>query len=157
MKLRLVVTGKTTTSWLQQGIETYAERVKHYMPFEIKVLPDVRNASKLEPSAVKEAEGKALLQLVTPSDFVVLLDERGKEMTSRQWAAEIERLAVSVRRDVTWVIGGPFGFSPAVYERADAMLSLSRMTFPHEMVRLFFVEQLYRAMTIIRGQSYHHD
>lgn len=157
MKLRLIVTGRTATRYLDDGIQHYLERIKHYQPFELKVMPDVKNAARMDPARLKEAECRAVLDQLAPGEWVVLLDERGKLLTSRDFAAEIERLATTVRRDVTWVIGGAWGFSQAMYERADAMLSLSKMTFSHEMVRLFFVEQVYRAMTIIRGQSYHHD
>lgn len=157
MKIQLLVIGKTSSKYLSEGIGDYARRVSRYVPFEIKVLPDVKTSRTMSPDRQKEMEGAAMLACVQPGDHVVLLDERGTEMTSREFSQFIDRKMVTLPRNLTFVIGGPYGFSGDVYGRADGMLSLSRMTFSHEMVRLFMVEQLYRAMTILRGEPYHHD
>lgn len=157
MKIILLVVGKTTSANLREGIEEYARRVNRYFPFEIVELPDVKTSRKLTEEKQKEAEGALMLARFQPGDHVVLLDERGKELTSRQFAAELERKSVTLPRQLFFVVGGPYGFSPAVYDRANEKLSLSKMTFPHEMVRLFFAEQLYRACTILRNEPYHHD
>lgn len=157
MKIILMVVGKTTTANLRTGIEEYARRVNRYFPFEIVELPDVKSSRKLTEDRQKEMEGASMLSRIQPNDFVVLLDEHGRELTSRQFASDIERKSVSVARQLIFIVGGPYGFSPEVYSRANEKLSLSKMTFPHEMVRLFFAEQLYRACTILRNEPYHHD
>lgn len=157
MKIQLLVIGKTATPYLVTGIEMYLDRLKHYIPFEIKVLPDVKNARKLTRDQIKQAEGELFLAQLQPGDNVILLDERGREMTSQELSQFIDRKMSTVSRNLTFIIGGAYGFSQAVYDRADGKLSLSKMTFNHEMVRLFFVEQVYRAMTILRGEPYHHD
>lgn len=157
MKIQLLVIGKTATPYLVTGIEMYLDRLKHYIPFEIKVLPDVKNARKLSRDQIKQAEGELFLAQLQPGDNVILLDERGREMTSQELSQFIDRKMSTVSRNLTFIIGGAYGFSQAVYDRADGKLSLSKMTFNHEMVRLFFVEQVYRAMTILRGEPYHHD
>ena len=127
------------------------------MPFELKCLPDIKTVKSLTEERQKELEGEVFLSQLAPGDFLVLLDERGKELTSRDFAAYIDRKMLTVPKRMIFVIGGPYGFSKEVYSRADDKLSLSKMTFSHEMVRLFFTEQLYRAMTILRGEPYHHD
>ena len=142
---------------LVEATQRYLKRLKHYIPFDYVTLPDVKNTKGMTEARQKEAEGAQILSAVTPRDFVVLLDERGKEFTSREFATYIDRRTVSLAGNLVFVVGGPYGFSDAVYDRANDKLSLSRMTFSHEMVRLFFVEQLYRAMTILRGEPYHHD
>lgn len=152
-----MVVGKTTSANLRSGIEEYARRINRYFPFEIVELPDVKTSRKLTEERQKQTEGEAMLQRIQPGDFVVLLDERGREMTSREFATNIERKSVTVPKQLTYIIGGPYGFSQEVYDRCNEKLSLSKMTFPHEMVRLFFAEQLYRAFTILRGEPYHHD
>lgn len=157
MKIQLLVIGKTSAKYLAEGIDDYAKRVARYVPFEIKVLPDVKTSKAMTPDRQKEMEGAAMLACVQSGDYVVLLDEKGREMTSRELSRFIDRKMVTLPRTLTFIIGGPYGFSGDVYSRADEMMSLSRMTFPHEMVRLFMVEQLYRAMTILRGEPYHHD
>ncbi|MDE6367356.1 MAG: 23S rRNA (pseudouridine(1915)-N(3))-methyltransferase RlmH [Muribaculaceae bacterium] len=158
MKLLLVAVGRTTIDFVRQGVDEYLGRLSHYVPVETKIIADVgRKAASLSPARQKELEGEAILQVVQPSDRVVLLDENGREFTSREFADYCQRLMASGVRRVVFVVGGPYGFSQAVYDRADSKVSLSRMTFNHEMVRLFFVEQLYRAQTILRGEPYHHD
>ena len=157
MKIILTVIGKTQSTYLTTGIELYTSRLKHYIPFELKVLPDIKNTKKLTEQQQKEAEGNQVLNNIQPGDYVVLLDERGREMTSREFSGFIEKNMTSLSRNLIFVVGGPYGFSQAMYGRANEKISLSRMTFSHEMVRLFFVEQIYRAMTIIKGEPYHHD
>ena len=157
MQLSLLVLGKTDSAQIETEIKRYESRLKHYLPFELRVIPDVRRGSKLTPEEQKRAEGIELLRYITPTDRVYLFDERGESYTSRAFATFIERAMVSGERRMVFVIGGPYGFSSEVYERADGRVSLSRMTFSHQMVRLFAIEQLYRAQTIIRGEPYHHD
>lgn len=157
MKIQLMVIGKTGATYLAGGIDDYVRRVCRYVPFELKVLPDVKASRGMTTDRQKELEGASMLAAMQPGDYVVLLDERGKELTSRELAVFIDRKMSSLPKNLLFVIGGPYGFSRAVYERANEMLSLSRMTFSHEMARLFMVEQIYRAMTILRGEPYHHD
>ena len=156
MRLTLLVVGKTTDPRLVSLIEDYRQRLVHYVPFELVVLPDLKNAKALSEQQVKAAEGDAILRALTPSMDVVLLDEHGKEMRSVEYADWLQKKMAS-GRDLTLVIGGPYGFSPAVYERANSKLSLSQMTFSHQMIRLMAIEQIYRAMTILRGEPYHHE
>lgn len=156
MKITLLVVGKTTDQRLQTLIEDYQQRLKHYIPFEMVVIPDLRNAKALTQTQIKEQEGIEILRRITPSMDVILLDEHGREYRSIEYAEWIQK-KMSAGRDVTFIVGGPYGFSPAVYERANGKISLSKMTFSHQMIRLFFTEQIYRAMTILRGEPYHHE
>lgn len=157
MKIELIVVGKTTTPYLREGIERYVKRLSHYVPYEIRTIGDIKTTKAMTPERQKEMEGELILQQFQPGDRVVLLDERGREMTSRRFAEYIDKAMNTVSRRLLFVVGGPYGFSQKVYDRADGMLSLSQMTFSHEMIRLFFTEQVYRAMTILRGEPYHHD
>lgn len=157
MKITFMAVGPTTTPYLRQATDDYLKRAARYMPVEFVVIPDVKSSKKTTPSRQKEAEGAEILARLKSDDRVVLLDERGKELTSRGFAGEIESAANNGLRNLVYIVGGPYGFSEDVYRRSNAMLSLSRMTFPHELIRLFFAEQLYRAMTILRGEPYHHD
>lgn len=157
MKMMLLAVGKTNMDIVRRGVDEYLGRLAHYVPVETKIIADVKKNSSLTPVKQKELEGEAILASLLPSDRVILLDENGREYTSREFAAYCERLQGSGAKRVVFIVGGPYGFSPAVYQRAEAKLSLSKMTFNHEMVRLFFVEQLYRAQTILRGEPYHHD
>lgn len=156
MKITLLVVGKTTDQRLQTLIEDYQQRLKHYIPFEMVVIPDLRNAKALTQAQIKEQEGIEILRRITPSMDVILLDEHGHEYRSIEYAQWIQK-KMAAGRDVTFIVGGPYGFSPAVYERANGKISLSKMTFSHQMIRLFFTEQIYRAMTILRGEPYHHE
>ena len=156
MKTELIVVGKTTNKHFIAAINDYLERIGHYMPFSVTVIPELRNAKSLSQQQQKDKEGEAILRLLQPSDTVVLLDERGKEPRSIELADWLQRQQQTARR-LVFIIGGPYGFSQQVYCRADSMLSLSRMTFSHQMVRLIFFEQLYRACTIIKGEPYHHE
>ena len=155
MKTTLLVVGKTTGSELPRLIETYVQRLKHYVPFELQVIPDLRNTKSLTEAQQKQQEGEAILRAMEGS-YVVLLDEHGKEYRSVEFASQLQTWMNTAGKGLTFVIGGPYGFSQAVYDRADAKISLSRMTFSHQMIRLLFVEQLYRAMTILKGEPYHH-
>ena len=156
MKITLLVVGKTTDSRLISLIEDYRKRLIHYVPFELVVLPDLKNTKSLSEEQIKTAEGEAILRFVTPSMDVVLLDEHGREFRSVEYAEWLQKKMGS-GKDLALVIGGPYGFSEAVYQRADGKVSLSRMTFSHQMIRIMVNEQIYRAMTIIRGEPYHHE
>lgn len=149
--------GSTDRKYLKEGIDDYLKRVSFYLPFEMRIIPDIKNNRNLSPSQQKEKEGKAILDLVSQGDLLILLDEQGNELSSTGFTKWIEKKMVTGTRQLTFVIGGPYGFSDAVYQRADSKISLSKMTFPHQLVRLIFAEQLYRAMTIIKGEPYHHD
>ncbi len=156
MDIRLLTVGKTSTKFVNEGICEYAARLEHYVNFSIDSVADIRNTRKMSEAQQKEAEGKQLLDYLKPSDFVVLLDEKGTEFTSPALADWLQKKMAAGYKRILFVVGGPYGFSAEVYARADAKLSLSLLTFPHELVRLFFVEQLYRAFTILRGEPYHH-
>ena len=156
MKTKLLVVGKTNDKNITKGIDDYVGRVKHYMPFDIEVIPELKNTKSLTQSNQKEMEAEQILKRLQPSDTVVLLDEHGKEYRSREFARWTEKLQQTAR-SLVFIIGGPYGFADSVYERSDAKLSLSKMTFSHQMIRLLFVEQIYRACTIIKGEPYHHE
>ena len=157
MKITLLCIGKTDESYIQSGIENYLKRLKHYIGFNLLVIPDVKQAKNLTQSQQKSKEGELILRNINNLDFVVLLDERGKEYTSTQFSTFIEQKMVGSVNHLVFVIGGPYGFSDEVYARANQQHSLSKMTFSHQMIRLFFVEQVYRAFTIMRGEPYHHE
>lgn len=157
MNIVLLTIGKTNTGYISEGLQEYIRRLRRYVPYEILEIPDIKNAGKLPVPEQKEAEGREILNRLNPSDYVALLDERGKEYSSLQFAARIESLLASGKKRLVLAVGGPYGFSNAVYARADEKISLSKMTFNHEMVRLFATEQVYRAMTILRGDPYHHE
>ena len=152
-----LVVGKTVDKRLVSLVDEYAERVKHYVPFTMEVIPDLKNTKALSFEQQKEREGELILKALKPDDYVVLLDEGGREFASVDFAAYLEQLQHTVARRMVFVVGGPYGFSADIYALAREKVSLSRMTFSHQMVRLFFVEQLYRAMTILRGEPYHHQ
>jgi len=156
MKIIFLLVGSTDKKYLLEGVEDYQKRLVHYLPFEVKVIPDIRNSRHLSEEQQKEREGKAILDQVATGDELVLLDVGGTEFSSPGLAAWIEKRMIAGTRQIIFTVGGPYGFSDAVYKRADSKMSLSRLTFPHQLVRLLFVEQLYRAMTIIRGEPYHH-
>ncbi len=156
MKITLLFTGKTSDARLSSLIDEYQQRLRHYVPFELVVLPDLKNAKSLTEDQIKTAEGNLILQALTPSMDVLLLDEHGKQFRSVEFADFLQK-KMSSGRDLTLVIGGPYGFSDAVYQRANGKLSFSLMTFSHQMIRLLAVEQLYRAMTILHHEPYHHE
>lgn len=157
MEITLITVGKTSTGYIQTGIEEYCKRLKRYVAFSIKCLPDVKNTKNLSENQQKIAEGTMILGELSSSDYIILLDERGDMLTSREFSEFLQKGMVSGKKRMVFVVGGPYGFSQEVYNRADAKLSFSRMTFSHEMIRLFFTEQVYRAMTILRHEPYHHD
>ena len=156
MKSELILVGKTTDKHFAAGIDDYAARIAHYMPFSISVIPELKNTKSISAELQKSKEGELILKQIQPSDTVVLLDEHGKELRSIEFASWIEKKQQTTRQMV-FVIGGPYGFSEEVYARANEKLSLSKMTFSHQMIRLIFTEQLYRACTIIKGEPYHHE
>lgn len=157
MKIVLIQVGKTTVKTFSDIIDGYGERLKHYLPLDIITLRELRDAKALSEEQVKQREGEMILSVLQEGDNVILLDERGKEMRSIEMAAWMEKKLSTTPRRLVFVIGGPYGFSKDVYHRANDMLSLSKMTFSHQMVRMIFMEQLYRSMTILRGEAYHHE
>ena len=156
MKITLLVVGKTADERLHSLIGEYQQRLKHYVPFDFIVVPDVKNAKSLSEEQLKTAEGEAILARLTPAMDVVLLDEHGREFRSIEYAEWLQKKMGS-GKDLTLIIGGAYGFSKALYERANGKLSMSQMTFSHQMIRIMAIEQLYRAMTILRGEPYHHE
>ncbi len=156
MKTELILVGRTVSKEFARIMDDYRERITHYMPFSITVIPELKNTKSLSEEQQKTAEGELIIRQIQTSDTVILLDERGREPRSVELASWLEKKQQTARR-LVFVIGGPYGFSPAVYERANEQLSLSRLTFSHQMVRAIFVEQLYRACTIIKGEPYHHE
>lgn len=157
MKITLLVIGKTDEQYLETGIAKYLGRLEHYVPFELKIIPDIKNRKTLSEAQQKKMEGELLLSQFQSGDVVVLLDENGKTFSSRNFSKWIESQMNTGCKRLVFVIGGPYGFSQEVYEKAKSKISLSEMTFSHQMVRLVFVEQLYRAFTIMKGEAYHHD
>ncbi len=157
MNIKLIVVSKTDVPYLQTGIDEYVGRLKHYCDFELVVIPALKNLGKASPEEVKEREGQLILKQVEKSDMVVLLDEHGKEYGSVEFSEYLQKQMNTGIRTLSFVVGGAYGFSPAVYVAAQHKISLSRMTFNHQMVRLFFVEQLYRAFTILRHEKYHNE
>ena len=157
MKINLILVGKTNSNTFQGIIDDYSERIKHYTPFEVTVIPELKNTKSLSQEQQKKMEGDLILKLLQDSDYVVLLDEHGKELRSIEFATWMSKKQQSVSRRLVFIIGGPYGFSPDIYGRANEKLSLSKMTFSHQMVRMIFVEQLYRAYSILNGEPYHHE
>ncbi len=157
MKVALWMIGKTADAYLETGIAVYAQRLKHYLPFSIEVVPDVLQGSKLHPEQLKEREAEAVLDRLKKEDVLILLDERGQTFTSEAFARFLEQRLNTSGKRLIFLIGGAYGFADALYARANGQVALSAMTFSHQMVRLFFVEQLYRAMTILRNEPYHNN
>ena len=157
MKLQFVVIGKTLDKHLDALIQEYAGRVKHYLPFEMEVIPELKNTKSLSFEQQKQREAELLQKNFREGDYVVLLDENGREFTSVEFANYLQQKQSVAARRLVFVVGGPYGFAPEIYALAKEKISLSRMTFSHQMVRLFFVEQLYRGLTILRGEPYHHE
>ncbi|MGC9151952.1 MAG: 23S rRNA (pseudouridine(1915)-N(3))-methyltransferase RlmH [Microbacter sp.] len=156
MRCTLLLVGKTSESYLNQGIQKYVDRIKHYISFEVVVVPDLKNVKSLTREQQKKQEGELLLKTLDENDLVILLDENGETMSSESFADWLQKKMMFLHKRIVFVVGGPYGFSDAVYQRAAFQLSFSKMTFSHQMIRLFFVEQLYRAMTIIKREPYHH-
>ena len=157
MNIELIVVGKTDSKEVEALVEMYSKRVNRYCRFSITTLADVRNTKNLSAAEQKRMEGEAILRLVTDSDHLMLLDEHGLELRSIEFAELMQRRMSSGVKRLVYIIGGPYGFSDAVYQRANSKLSLSKMTFSHQMVRAIFAEQIYRAFTIMRGEPYHHE
>ncbi|MDR0385462.1 MAG: 23S rRNA (pseudouridine(1915)-N(3))-methyltransferase RlmH [Prevotellaceae bacterium] len=157
MKIKFVAVGKTTAGYLKEAISVYENRLKHYIPFELICIPDIKNAGKLSETQLKNREGENILAKLNSGDELVLLDEKGKSLSSPEFSLLLSGKINAGNRCTVFVAGGAYGFSDEVYARASLMISLSRMTFTHQMVRLIFVEQLYRAFTIMKGEAYHHE
>lgn len=157
MKITFLTVGKTEDAYLKEGIDKYVKRLKHYTKLELIELNELKNTKALSTEQQKTKEAELILKKINQLDYVVLMDEKGKEYSSTQFAAYINKKEISSSANLIFIIGGPYGFDHSVYQRANDKISLSRMTFSHQMVRLFFVEQLYRAYTIIKGEPYHHE
>ena len=157
MKITLHKVGKTDKDWVKEGLDIYVSRLKHYIPFSVVEIPELKNVSALSKDQIKTREGELILKNVRPTDDVILMDERGKQYTSVELARVLQDKISYIGKDIVFVIGGAYGFSDAVYGRADSKISLSKMTFSHQMVRAIFAEQIYRAFTIMRGEPYHHE
>ena len=157
MKFTLLVVGRTVEKHYITAINDYVERTKHFISFDMEVIPELKNTKSLSMEQQKEKEGELILKSLQAGDYLVLLDEKGKEFTSMQFASYLEKKMHTVSRRLVFVIGGPYGFSEAVYQAASEKVSLSKMTFSHQMVRMIFAEQIYRAMTIMKGEPYHHE
>ncbi len=156
MKITLLVVGKTTDPHIEALLQDYMRRLAHYVPFNLQVIPELRNTKSLTTDQQKQAEGELILRAAGATTDLILLDEHGREYRSIEFADYLQK-KMSAGRDVMFVVGGPYGFSEAVYARANGKVSLSQMTFSHQMIRLVFVEQIYRGMTILRGEPYHHE
>lgn len=157
MNLSLLTVGKTDIKWVGEGLDTYVSRLRHYVPFSVTEIPELKKVSALSEAQIKEKEGELILKHIGPADILILLDEHGSQYRSVEFARWLQGQLNQSARNLVFVIGGAYGFSPAVYERANGKLSLSAMTFSHQMVRTIFAEQLYRAFTIIKGEPYHHE
>ena len=156
MHITLLTMGKTDIRWVAEGLDMYASRLSHYIPFQVKELPELKNAGSLSPEQIKHKEAEQLLKALKPQDSVILLDEHGEEFTSLQFAARLGK-EMQKGRDLVYIVGGAYGFAPEMYERAGSKLSLSKMTCSHQLVRTVFAEQLYRAFTILKGEPYHNE
>jgi 23S rRNA (pseudouridine1915-N3)-methyltransferase len=157
MKITLLQTGKTTDKNISELVDLYSNRIKKYSGFEIITLPDVKNTKNMPVQEQKTKEATKIIQSVTDDDYIILLDERGKELRTLEFSGTLEKMFFLPKKRIVFIIGGPWGFSEAVYKRADYKMSLSKMTYPHQLVRLLFLEQLYRVFTIIKGEPYHHE
>lgn len=157
MKAILLVVGKTDEAYINQGIDKYANRINKYMPFNIEVIPDLKNTKNMQQEQQKQKEGELILKKIIPGDFVVLLDEKGKSFSSLEFSKWLNNVMVNSYKRLIFVIGGPYGFSQQVYQKAQGKISISKMTFSHQIIRLIFTEQFYRAHTILKGEPYHHE
>jgi 23S rRNA (pseudouridine1915-N3)-methyltransferase len=156
MKIRLLMIGKTAFSYLDEGMELYTKRLVHYSDLTVEIIPDVKRTASTTPDKLKDLEAEAFLKKIGPRDAIVLLDENGKTFSSEKFAVQVQKWMQAGDKNIVFIIGGAFGFGDALYERALMKISLSEMTFSHQMVRLIFLEQLYRAFTIIKNEPYHH-
>jgi 23S rRNA (pseudouridine1915-N3)-methyltransferase len=157
MKITFIVVGKTENDYLIKGTDVYQQRIKHYLPLDVIIIPSLKNTQSISIETQKQKEGELILKQIQSSDKVILLDENGKHYTSVEFSGFIQSQLNSGIKNLVFIVGGPYGFSNEVYERANGKISLSKMTFSHQMVRLFFMEQLYRAMTILKNEPYHHQ
>ncbi|MBP6231583.1 MAG: 23S rRNA (pseudouridine(1915)-N(3))-methyltransferase RlmH [Paludibacteraceae bacterium] len=157
MRIGLIVVGKTTNTYLQNLITDYQNRLKHYVSFDLQVIPELKNAKHLSIALQKEKEGEYIVKQLEDASDIILLDEKGSQFGSVDFAQQIDKAQVSGKKKIVFVIGGPYGFSEQVYQKATQKISLSKMTFSHQMIRLIFVEQLYRAYTILNNEPYHHE
>jgi len=157
MKVKLILIGKTDSKYINEGNAEYQKRLKHYINTEVVVIPDIKNSKNLSEEQQKKKEGELILNQIKEGDFLILLDENGKQFSSVEFSKFIEKQMISGLKNLVFIVGGPYGFSDDVYKKANSKISLSKMTFSHQMVRLIFLEQLYRAMTIIKGEPYHHN
>lgn len=157
MKITFLTVGKTEDAYLKEGIDKYVKRLKHYTKLEVIDLPELKNTKAFTQDQQKTKEAELILKKITPLDHVILLDEKGMEFSSKQFAAYLDKKSISSTSSLIFIVGGPYGFDQSVYDRANDKLSLSRMTFSHQMIRLFFTEQLYRAFSILKGEPYHHE
>ena len=157
MKIALLQTGKTTDKNIEELVDLYSKRIKKYSVFEIITLSDVKNTRNMPVPEQKIKEASKILKSVNEDDYIILLDERGKELRTLEFSSALEKAFFMPKKRIVFVIGGPLGFSQSVYDRADYKMSLSKMTYPHQLVRLLFLEQLYRVFTIIKGEPYHHE
>ena len=157
MNLTLLTVGKTDVKWVKEGLDLYSARLQHYVPFQLTEIPQLKKAASLSRQQIKEKEGELILKQLDPSDRLILLDERGEQRSSLDFAAYLEKQLSAGGHGLVFAVGGAYGFSEAVYARAQGQVSLSRMTFSHQMVRVLFAEQLYRAFTILKGEPYHHE
>ncbi|SHI84696.1 23S rRNA (pseudouridine1915-N3)-methyltransferase [Arenibacter nanhaiticus] len=157
MTIKLLALGKTDSKQLQHLMDEYQNRLRHYIKFELEIIPDIKNTKNLSESQQKEKEGAAILNRLNPTDQMILLDENGKQHSSMEFSKYLQKKMNTGLKQLVFVIGGPYGFSDAVYEKASGKISLSKMTFSHQMVRLFMIEQLYRGFTILRNEPYHHQ
>lgn len=157
MKITLLTVGKTDVKWVREGLDLYVSRLGHYTKFALVEIPELKNVSALSQIQIKEKEGELILKNVRQGDELILLDEHGEEFSSMKFAARLQEKLSRGGSDIIFAVGGAYGFSPAVYDRANSKISLSKMTFSHQMVRTIFAEQLYRAFTIIKGEPYHHE
>lgn len=155
MKTQVWAIGKTNEKYLQKGCAIYEQRLKHYLPFQFYILPDIRQAGKLSPDQLKKKEAEAVFKQLKPEDQLILLDKGGKTYTSEGLARQMDKWQQLSKRRLIFLIGGAYGFDESLYQRADSQLALSKMTFSHQMIRLFLLEQVYRAMTILRNEPYH--
>lgn len=157
MKIVLLAIGKTDAKYFIDAFNEYQKRVERYMPFEFQVIPDIKNAKNLSEQQQKEKEGELMIKSIKSGDYIVLLDDKGKEYTSMEFAVYIDKKRQTIPKRLVFIIGGPYGFSSEIYKLASEKITLSRMTFSHQMVRVIFIEQLYRAMTILNNEPYHHE
>ncbi|MCI1640042.1 MAG: 23S rRNA (pseudouridine(1915)-N(3))-methyltransferase RlmH [Bacteroidales bacterium] len=157
MKITLLAVGKTDVKWVKEGLDIYTSRLGHYAKFSVEEISGIKKTSALSHEQIKEKEGALILKSLKPDDYAVLLDEHGSEMRSVEFAKALEESMARTGKDIVFIIGGAFGFHESVYNRCDGKISLSKMTFPHQMVRVIFAEQLYRSFTILKGEPYHHE